>query len=311
MNSQLLTVSFWTDIAQEAVTWSIQSLPPIVLILIVALVASRIIGRLLNRASNLIAANLKRSGRIDPGELDKRVQTLSGILSAAVRAVVWLVIVMMILRRLGIDVAPIIAGAGIIGLAVGFGAQELVRDFIAGFFILLENQIRAGDVAIVNGTGGLVEHVGLRTVILRDLSGTVHVIQNGKIDSLSNMTKDWSAMVFDVGVAYKEDTDQVVAVMQRVAADLQTDETLGPDINEPLEVMGVDAFGDSAVVIKARLKTKPIRQWAVGREYRRRLKYAFDEAGIEIPFPHRTLFWGDQSPDTLREPEGTETSDEQ
>jgi small conductance mechanosensitive channel len=147
-------------------------------------------------------------------------------------------------------------------------------------------------VAIINGTGGLVEHVGLRTVTLRDLSGTVHVFQNGKINSLSNMTKDWSAAVFDVGVAYKEDTDHVVAVMQRVAADLQSDETLGPDIIEPLEMMGVDAFGDSAVVIKARLKTKPIRQWAVGREYRRRLKYAFDQEGIEIPFPHRTLFWG-------------------
>jgi len=295
LRSQLLTVSFWTDIAREAVAWSIQSIPPIVLILVVALVASRIIRRLLNRASKLIATNLKRSGRIDPGELDKRVQTLTGILSATVRVVLWLVILMMILRRLGIDVAPIIAGAGIIGLAVGFGAQELVRDFIAGFFILLENQIRAGDVAIVNGTGGLVEHVGLRTVVLRDLSGTVHVFQNGKINSLSNMTKDWSAVVFDVGVAYKEDTDRVVAVMERVAADLQSDETLGPDILEPLEVMGVDAFGDSAVVIKARLKTKPIRQWAVGREYRRRLKYAFDEAGIEIPFPHRTIFWGDQA----------------
>lgn len=293
MNSRLLTVSFWTDLAQEVVTWSIQSLPPILLILVIALVASRVIRRLLNRTSKLIAVNLKRSGRIDPGELDKRVQTLTGILSAAVRVVLWLVITMMILRRLGIDVAPIIAGAGIVGLAIGFGAQELVRDFISGFFILLENQIRAGDVAIINGTGGLVEHVGLRTVVLRDLSGTVHVVQNGKISSLANMTKDWSAMVFDVGVAYKEDTDHVVAVMQRVAAELQTDEVLGPDILEPLEMMGVDSFGDSAVIIKARLKTKPIRQWAVGREYRRRLKHAFDEAGIEIPFPHRTLFWGD------------------
>lgn len=295
MSSQLLTVSFWTDLAQDAVTWAIQSLPPILLILIIAVVASRVIRRLLAHASSLIAVNLKRAGRIDPGELDKRVQTLTSILSATVRVVLWLVITMMILRRLGIDVAPIIAGAGIVGLAVGFGAQELVRDFISGFFILLENQIRAGDVAIINGTGGLVEHVGLRTVVLRDLSGTVHIVQNGKINTLSNMTKDWSAMVFDVGVAYKEDTDQVVAVMQRVAADLQADETLGPEIIEPLEMMGVDAFGDSAVIIKARLKTKPIRQWAVGREYRRRLKYAFDEEGIEIPFPHRTLFWGEDS----------------
>ncbi len=204
----------------------------------------------------------------------------------------WLVVVMLVLRRLGIDVAPIIAGAGIVGLAVGFGAQELVRDFIAGFFILMENQIRVGDVAIINGTGGVIEQVGIRTVVLRDVSGVVHVFQNGKIDTLSNMTKEWSAIVFDIGVAYKEDTDAVVAVMQDVAAGMRADETWGPDIIEDLEVFGVDQFSDSAVVIKARLKTKPIRQWAVGREYRRRLKYAFDAAGIEIPFPHRTLYWG-------------------
>lgn len=156
----------------------------------------------------------------------------------------------------------------------------------------MENQVRTGDVAVINGTGGVVEQVGLRTLVLRDVSGVVHVFQNGKINSLSNMTKEWSAIVFDIGVAYKEDTDRVVAIMERVAADLRADEILGPDITENLEVFGVDAFGDSAVVIKARLKTKPIRQWAVGREYRRRLKYAFDREGIEIPFPHRTLYWG-------------------
>ena len=287
-----ITLEFWQELGRSSIEWAVRVLPSIVLILVIAFVASFLLRKIIARTSSLIGANLKRAGRLDPGELDKRVATLTGILSTSLRLILWLVILMMILRRLGLDVAPIIAGAGILGLAVGFGAQELVRDFIAGFFILMENQVRAGDVAIVNGTGGVVEQVGLRTVVLRDVSGVVHVFQNGKINSLANMTKEWSAIVFDIGVAYKEDTDRVVTVMQRVAAELRTDETLGPDITDDLEVFGVDAFDDSAVVIKARLKTKPIRQWAVGREYRRRLKYAFDREGIEIPFPHRTLYWG-------------------
>ncbi|MFW5644229.1 MAG: mechanosensitive ion channel family protein [Alkalispirochaeta sp.] len=302
-----LTIEFWQQLSQGAIEWSLRVLPGIVIILIVAVIASKLLNKILHRVSETMAANLKRAGRLDPGELDKRVATLTGILSASVRLILWLVIVMMVLRRLGIDVAPIIAGAGILGLAVGFGAQELVRDFIAGFFILMENQVRAGDVAIINGTGGVVEQVGLRTIVLRDASGVVHVFQNGKINSLSNMTKEWSAIVFDIGVAYKEDTDRVVSVMQAVAADLRTDDVLGPDILEDLEVFGVDAFGDSAVVIKARLKTKPIRQWAVGREYRRRLKYAFDREGIEIPFPHRTIYYGDQTQPVLRRDTGDVT----
>lgn len=287
-----ITFEFWQRTMTEAVGWAVRVLPGILVILITAFLVSRIFGRLLKRASRMISENLKKGSQLDPGELDKRVATLTDILTTSVKVLLWLVVVMMVLRRLGIDVAPIIAGAGILGLAIGFGAQELVRDFIAGFFILMENQVRTGDVALINGTGGFVEHVGLRTIVLRDNTGTVHVFQNGKINTLSNMTKEWSAMVFDIGVAYKEDTDNVVRVMEEVAAELRGDETLGPDIIEDLEVLGVDAFGDSEVVIKARLKTKPIRQWAVGREYRRRLKYAFDREGIEIPFPHRTLYWG-------------------
>ncbi len=222
----------------------------------------------------------------------KRVETIMSLISSFLRIVVWVLIVMLVLRNVGIDIGPLLAGAGIAGLAVGFGAQELVRDFISGIFILLENRIRDGDVAIINGVGGLVEEVGLRTVVLRDLSGVVHVYQNGKIDTMSNMTKEWSAMVFDIGVAYKEDTDEVSRVMARVAEQLQSDPKFGEQILEPLEIMGVDSFADSAVVVRARFKTKPLQQWSIGREYRRRLKKAFDEQGIEIPFPHRTLYWG-------------------
>ena len=232
----------------------------------------------------------------DVREHEKRIQTLIGMMRTVAIVSAWTLFSMLFLVEIGINVGPLIAGAGVLGLAVGFGAQELVRDVISGFFMLLENQLRAGDVAIINSQGGLVEQIGLRTIQLRDLSGVVHVFQNGKINTLANMTKGWSAIVFDIGVAYKEDCDRVFEVMKKVAEELRADAVLGEKILEPMELFGVESFGDSAVVIRARIKTKPIEQWSVGREYRRRLKRAFDELGIEIPFPHRTLYWGEQTP---------------
>ena len=192
-------------------------------------------------------------------------------------------------------IAPILAGAGIIGLAVGFGAQNLVRDIIAGFFFILENQIRVGDVAVINGTGGLVEKINFRTIVLRDLAGVVHVFPNGTVTTLSNLTNEWAAYVFDIGIAYKENTDQVIEIMKKVGAELQADPEHGPLMLGEPEIFGVDRFADSAVVIKGRIKTKPIRQWMVGREYLRRIKQAFDQNGIEIPFPHQTLYFGEAS----------------
>ncbi len=226
---------------------------------------------------------------------EKRVKTLIGLLKTICLTLVWVVAVVMSLDQIGLDITPILASAGIAGLAVGFGAQNLVRDVINGFFMILENQVRVGDVAIVNGTGGLVEAISFRTITLRDQSGTVHIFPNGTVTTLANMTKDWSAYVLDIGVAYKEDTDRVSTVMREVAKELQEDSEIGPNILEPIEILGVDKFGESEVVIKARLKTIPIQQWMVGREYRRRLKKAFDEKGIEIPFPHRTLYMGEAS----------------
>jgi small conductance mechanosensitive channel len=292
--SGLLTKEFWQGVAADAMTWLITVLPRLLLILIITAVVIRLVNVLLKRLRPVVVGRLKKGGVEDDGELDKRLDTLFGILRSVIKVIIWLIVVMLLLKQLGIDVAPIIAGAGILGLAVGFGAQELVRDFISGFFMLLENQVRAGDVAIVNGTGGLVESVGLRTIVLRDLSGTVHIFQNGKVNSMSNMTKEWSAMVFDIGVAYKEDVDRVMEIMAGVDEELRKDENLGPQILQPMEIFGVDAFGDSAVVIKGRIKTKPIQQWSVGREYRRRLKIAFDREGIEIPFPHRTIYYGNE-----------------
>ncbi|MBP8116853.1 MAG: mechanosensitive ion channel family protein, partial [Nitrospira sp.] len=159
----------------------------------------------------------------------------------------------------------------------------------------LEDQIRLGDVAVINGTGGLVETITFRTIALRDFSGVVHIFPNGSINTLSNMSKDWSAFVLDMGVAYKEDTDRVVGVMQAVGEELRHDQELGPLMIEPIEVVGIENFADSAVTIRARIKTKPLEQWKIGREYRRRIKKAFDAQGIEIPFPHQTLYMGDAS----------------
>ena len=178
------------------------------------------------------------------------------------------------------------------GLAVGFGAQNLVADVISGFFILLEDQVRVGDVVELGGKGGLVEKVTLRMIILRDLGGNVHYIRNGKIDVVTNMTKEFSRYVFDIGVAYREDVDEVFQVVKKVDEELREDPEFKDAILQPIEVLGLDKFADSAVVIKARTTTKPIQQWRVGREFNRRLKKRFDELGIEIPFPHVTFYVG-------------------
>jgi small conductance mechanosensitive channel len=218
-----------------------------------------------------------------PGATRARVATLTSVVRTLALVGLWSVVTVVCLSQLGFDVRPILAGAGIVGLAVGFGAQYLVRDVITGFFLVLEDQVRVGDVAVVNGTGGLVENVTFRTIVLRDLAGTVHIFPNGSVTTLANMTRGWSGYVVDVEIAYGEDPDRVVAVMRRVAEELRQDPTHGPSILEPIEIFGVDAFKDSSVVIKARLKTQPIQQWAVGREYRRRLLRALAAEGIEIP----------------------------
>lgn len=266
---------------------------------IALVVAAGYVGvRLVRAGLRRLEAILIRAGEATetvPGATRKRVTTLVGLLQTLAHVVVWAVVGVVSLDQIGVDITPILAGAGIIGLAVGFGAQNLVRDLISGFFLVLENQVRVGDVAIVNGTGGLVEAITFRTTVLRDLAGVVHVFPNGTINTLSNMTKGWSGYVIDVGVAYKEDTDRVVQVMREVAEELRQDPAYAYRILEPMEVFGVDDFGESEVTIKARFKTLPIEQWNVGREYRRRLKKAFDARGIEIPFPHHSLYVGEAS----------------
>jgi small conductance mechanosensitive channel len=270
----------------------------ILLIALVAYVATRALRFGLGKLEQVLLTWREREDKERIAN-EKRVKTLTGMLRTICLTLIWVIGIVMSLDQIGLDITPILAGAGIVGLAVGFGAQNLVRDIINGFFMILENQIRVGDVAVVNGTGGLVEAISFRTITLRDLSGTVHIFPNGTVTTLANMTKEWSAYVMEIGVAYKEDTDRVVEIMRAVGEDLQQDPQVGRKMLEPIEIMGVDAFGESEVVIKGRIKTLPIEQWSVGREYRRRLKKAFDRENIEIPFPHRTLYMGEASPPWL------------
>ncbi len=274
--------------------WLIFELPAIIFLLILLIISLKVFKLFIGRLKKTLVKRAEKNIHIDTPEAEKRINTLTGIIYGVFRVVLITIFLMIILQKFGVNIAPILASAGIIGLAVGFGAQELVRDVISGFFILLENQIRTGDVGIINGTGGLVEKIELRTMTLRDFSGVVHVFQNGKINSLSNMTKEWSAIVFNIGVAYKEDVNQVMDIMRETGNELQEDPEFKDKILEPIEIMGLDEFADSALVIKARFKTKPIMQWAVGREYRRLLKIAFDKNNIEIPFPHMSVYWGEE-----------------
>jgi small conductance mechanosensitive channel len=267
-----------------------QSAGRLALALVGGFVLARVLRTLLVQLERVLVRAGERSGAL-AAATRSRVATLTGVLRTLALVVLWSVVAVICLSQLGLDVRPILAGAGIVGLAVGFGAQYLVRDVIAGFFLVLEDQVRVGDVAVVNGTGGLVETVTFRTIVLRDLAGTLHIFQNGAVTTLANMTRGWSGYVVDVEVPFREDPDRVMAVMRRVGDELRADPAHGPVILEPIEVFGVDGFKEASVVIKARLKTLPIQQWTVGREYRRRLVQAFAAEGIDNPA--RVLQLGD------------------
>ncbi len=270
----------------RAVDWLILQGPGIIFTLILGFVALKV--------ATLLASKLTGFLQRDKSDLEfqKRADTLSGVVRWVLQTGIIVVTLVMLLGKIGVEIGPIIAAAGIVGLAVGFGAQNLVQDVISGFFILLEDQVRVGDVVQLDGRGGLVERITLRVVILRDLAGNVHYVRNGKIDVVTNMTKDYSRYVFNIGVAYREDVDEVIGVIKKIDEGLRADPEFKDDIISPIEVLGLDEFADSAVIIKARTTTKPIKQWRVGREFNRRLKIAFDKQGIEIPFPHMTLYPG-------------------
>jgi len=253
------------------------------IVLIVAL--AYILVNLLRRGLTKLEAFLIRStarGEPEPGAVAKRITTLSGVLWTISSGLLWFVVVLIALSQIGVNIGPILAGAGVVGLAVGFGAQHLVRDLVSGFFLLLENQIRVGDIAIINGTSGVVESVTFRTVVLRDQAGIVHVFPNGAINTLANATMDWSAYVIDVAVPYREDTDRVVELMRQTGVEMRKEAEYARAMLEPIEILGIDNFTDTGVTIKARFKTKPAQQYSVGREYRRRLKKVLDGEGIGL-----------------------------
>ena len=222
----------------------------------------------------------------------KRAETLGRVFRYIAAVTVVLVAGTLILSELGIAVAPILGAAGVVGVAVGFGAQSLVKDYFTGFFILLENQMRQGDVVDIAGKAGLVEEITLRYVRLRDYDGNVHYVSNGLITTVTNMSRGYAQSVVDVGVAYREDTDAAIAVMREVGAEMRADPEFGPKLLDDLEIAGVDKWADSAVILRCRFKVLPLEQWGVRREFLRRLKKAFDARNIEIPFPHLTVYAG-------------------
>ena len=198
-----------------------------------------------------------------------------------------------VLSVVGVNANALLAGAGVVGLAVGFGAQTLVKDLITGMFILLGDTVRVGDVVDLGGKSGVVEAISMRTITLRAYNGDVHTVPYSSIDVVTNMTKDFSYYVLDVPVAYKEDVDRVVEVLKGIDGQLRREWPYRRLILEPIEIAGVDAFRDSAVIVKARTKVRAGEQWKVGREFNRRIKQCFDEQGIEIPFPHQKLLFAD------------------
>ena len=245
-------------------------------------------------ASGYIAKILAKSeAQSSEGRVGSRSRTLLPLLRRAILVALVVFGSLIVLAEVGVDIGPLMAGAGVIGLAIGFGSQALVRDIITGLFILIEDTIAVGDVVTVGGHTGLVEDLSIRTIRLRDVAGTVHTVPFGDVTTVENLTKDFSYALLDIGIAYREDTDAVSRILEEVCAGLQSDDGWGKRILEPIHVMGVQELADSAVVIRSRIKTEPIMQWAVKREFLRRVKKRFDEEGIELPFPHTTLYFGE------------------
>jgi small conductance mechanosensitive channel len=284
-----------------------QLLPATGLRIVIIAVGAYLLVRIGATATRRFERELSQGTGLDVIERTKRVQTLGRLLRHTLTIAGAAIAGLMILREIGIDITPVLTGAGIVGLAVGFGAQTLVRDFISGFFLILEDQIRVGDVAAINGQGGLVEEVNLRTVVLRDETGAVHVVPNGEIKTLTNLTKDFSFYVFTVNIGFDDDPEPVMAAIRDAGASLMQEPEYQANILEPVDVYGVDAFDRGTLVLKGRIKTVPLKQWFVGRELRRRIARTFTERGIRFAVPETvTHIKAVENPEGA---EGTETKD--
>ena len=262
----------------------------IAVILLLAYLATVLTARFIQALRKYALKMMHKAGGATQFELEKRADTVGGVMRKSLVGLIWTIALIMVLREMNFDIRPLLAGAGLVGVAVGFGAQSVIKDLLAGFFLLIENQMRVNDVVVIDGTGGLVEEINLRTTSLRSEDGALHIFPNGSIQKLSNLTRDFAYYVFSISVDYKDDIDRVTAVLTEIASGMMEEEPYQLAILAPLEVLGVDKLGDSAAVVKARLKTLPMKQWLVGREMNRRIKMRFAEAGIALPFPAQTIY---------------------
>lgn len=259
----------------------------ILLIMVIAAILIKISSKLIIK----LKQHLKERADGDAEEL-KRIDTLGRVFRYIASILIVVIAIVEVLHQLGISIAPILAAAGVVGVAVGFGAQSLIKDYFNGFFLLLENQIRQGDVVEAGGKGGFVEEVTLRHIKMRDYDGNVHYVPNGIITTVTNMSRGFAHSVIDIGVAYRENVDEVMQIMRDVGEDMRTDEEFQFKILDNLEMAGIDKLGDSAVTIRCRFKVKALEQWTVRREFFKRIKEQFDKRGIEIPYPHLTVYPG-------------------
>lgn len=265
----------------------------IVIILVAAAVLRSILTRIIKRAMRF---RLPTKLWEDRQQSADRANTLSGVLVQIVSIVLWLVAILMVLSEVNLDIAPILATVGLGALAVGLAAQNVIRDYLNGFYIIMEDWYRVGEVAEIQGASGLVEELTLRRTVLRDLNGTQHIFPNGKVDSANNLTRDWSRIDLDVSVAYKENLTRVFEVINEVGQQMKDDAAWGPELLTVPAAKRVEKLGDSGIDIKILADTKPGKQWALAGELRRRLKDRFDAEGIEIPWPHTKVFFGDDPP---------------
>jgi small-conductance mechanosensitive channel len=265
----------------------------IALIVGIAVMAIISVGEIIPR---VVVRTLTRRPGERKDEVKKRSDTLSKVLVSTSQVFIVFIAIFMILSELEIDIAPILAGAGVVGIAIGFGAQGLIRDLVAGFFIIIENQYRVGDIVRIADVGGIVESINLRRTVLRDLDGTVHVVPNGEIRVANNLTKELSRINFNVSVGYGEDLDHVIGVINRVGQELAEDPEWNEIVLKAPQVLRVDNFGDSGIDIRVAGDTQPMRQWEVAGQLRLRLKREFDKEGIEIPWPHTKVYFGNTLP---------------
>jgi small-conductance mechanosensitive channel len=280
----------WQAIQDLWDVWIIQTAIQIALVLVVAFVLTRLLRRITTKVGN------KVSQETTPIRALQRTETLTRVLSSAGIVVIWVMGTFYILGAIGANLAPLLASVGIIGLAVGFGAQNLVRDVVSGFFILLEDQYGVGDIIEINQVAsGKVETLTLRVTGMRALDGTMHFIANGEITHIANRSKDWARAIVDVGVAYRENSEKVRRTLEKVALTSKKDHEIGRSMYAEPEILGVEMLGEYEVTWRIVVDTKPGKQWEVGRALREHIKAAFDQDGIEIPFPHQVMITAEKN----------------